>query len=91
MDILTGALGPFGPLIVVGTLGVLMILITIPLMLKERQDPLEKAQEGIAFPGVVEAPEKKKKLRTGGRNEKLDKYASFLEPQDAKAISLRSS
>lgn len=86
IDALTGALGPFGPLIVVGTLGVLMILITIPMMLKERQDPLEKLKKASRS-GVVEEPEKKKRLRSGGRNEKLDKYASFLEPQDAKAFS----
>ncbi|WP_299841874.1 type II secretion system F family protein [uncultured Roseovarius sp.] len=80
------ALGPFGPLILVGTLGVLMILVTIPMLLKERQDPLEKLKKASRS-GVVEEPEKKKRLRTGSRNEKLDKYASFLEPQDAKAYS----
>ena len=78
--------GPFGPLIGVGTLGVLMILITIPIMLKERQDPLEKLKKASRS-GVVETSDKKKRLRSGSRNEKLDKYASFLEPQDAKAFS----
>lgn len=86
IDVLTDMLGPFGPLIVVGTLGVIMILITIPLLLKERQDPIEKLKKASRS-GVVEAPENKKRLRTGSRNEKLDKYASFLEPQDAKAFS----
>ena len=86
IESLTGALGPFGPLIVVGTLGVLMILVTIPLIMNQRQDPLEKLKKASRS-GVVEAPDKKKRLRTGGRNEKLDKYASFLEPQDEKAFS----
>ncbi len=86
IDTLTGFLGPFGPLIVIGTLGVLMILITIPLVLRDRNDPLEKLKKASRS-GVVEEPDKKKRLRAGGRNEKLDKYASFLEPQDAKAFS----
>ena len=86
IDVLTDALGPFGPLIAVGTLGVLMILLTIPILLKQRQDPLEKLKRASRS-GVVEEPDKTKRLRAGGRNEKLDKYASFLEPQDAKAFS----
>ena len=79
-------LGPFGPLIAVGTLGVLMILLTLPMLLNQRQDPLEKLKKASRS-GVVETPDKKKRLRTGSRNEKLDKYANFLEPQDAKALS----
>ncbi|MFD1157158.1 type II secretion system F family protein [Roseovarius aestuarii] len=79
-------LGPFGPLIAVGTLGLLMILITVPILLKGRQDPLDKLKKASRS-GVVEQPDQKKRLRTGSRNEKLDKYANFLEPQDEKAYS----
>ncbi len=82
---LTGALGPFGPLIAVGTLGVLLVLVTIPIMIKQAKDPIDRlkksqheAKSGI--PG-------KQRLRSAGRNEKLDKYANFLEPQDEKQLS----
>jgi tight adherence protein C len=82
---LTDAMGPFGPLIVVGTLGVLLILATIPLLIKDSQDPLERLKKDSRDRASDSQP--KKKLRAGTRNEKLDKYASFLEPQDAKQLS----
>ncbi|WP_294620494.1 type II secretion system F family protein [uncultured Roseovarius sp.] len=83
--ILTDAMGPFGPLIVVGTLGILLILATIPLLIKDSQDPLERLKKDSRDRASDSQP--KKKLRAGTRNEKLDKYASFLEPQDAKQLS----
>jgi len=83
--ILTDAMGPFGPLIVVGTLGVVLILATIPLLIKDSQDPLERLKKDSRDNASNAQP--KKKLRAGTRNEKLDKYASFLEPQDAKQLS----
>src|SRR6056297_37815 len=82
---LTDIMGPFGPLIVVGTLGILLILVTIPLMIKDKQDPLEKLKKSSRDAQSDLQP--KKKLRSGTRNEKLDKYANFLEPQDAKLLS----
>ncbi len=82
---LTDAMGPFGPLIVVGTLGILLILATIPLLIKDSQDPLERLKKDSRDKASNSQP--KKKLRAGTRNEKLDKYASFLEPQDAKQLS----
>ena len=59
IDSLTEALGPFGPLILVGTLGVLMILVTIPLILNQRQDPLEKLKKASRS-GVVETARQEK-------------------------------
>jgi tight adherence protein C len=82
---LTDVMGPFGPLIVVNTLGVLLILVTIPLLIKDSQDPLEKLKKKSRDDQSDLQP--KKKLRSGRRNEKLDKYANYLEPQDAKQLS----
>ena len=42
---LTDQLGPFGPLIAVGTLGVVLILICIPILIKQSQDPLDKLKK----------------------------------------------
>ena len=39
---LTSSLGPFGPLILVGTLGVFLILVTIPIMISQSRDPIDK-------------------------------------------------
>lgn len=82
---LTDALGPFGPIIAVGTLGLLMVLITVPIMIKDSKDPLDKIKK--ASRSGVEPEAQKKRLRTGKRNEKLDRYANFLEPQDEKSLS----
>ncbi|MEL6171057.1 MAG: type II secretion system F family protein [Pseudomonadota bacterium] len=82
---LSDTLGPFGPLIAVGTLGVLLILLMLPLLLREAKDPLDKIKK--ASRSGVAPEDKKKRLRTGQRNEKLDKYANFLEPKDEKQLS----
>ncbi|MBZ8117678.1 type II secretion system F family protein [Roseovarius sp. LXJ103] len=84
-DILTGALGPFGPLIAVGLLGVLLIAITVVLMINQPEDPLDKLKR--AQKGIVADKGSKQKLRSAGKNDKLDKYANFLEPQDEKQLT----
>jgi tight adherence protein C len=82
---MTDTLGPFGPLIAVGTLGLILVLLTIPILIRESNDPLDKIKK--ASRSGVEPEAEKKRLRTGRRNEKLDKYANFLEPQDEKSLS----
>lgn len=70
-------LGPFGPLIVVGMLGVLLILITLPTLLQARKDPLDKLNT------INKTVATSERLRSGNQNkDKLEKYSSFLEPQD---------
>jgi tight adherence protein C len=81
-DMITGALGPFGPLLVVGILGLFLILMTLPILLKKNDDPIERLKNATR-----ETTPTKERLRVGQRNDKLDKYANFLEPQDAKSFS----
>ncbi len=83
--LLTDSLGPFGPLIAVGTIGIFLILITIPIMIKQAQDPLEKLKKADKNGQLNNSD--KERLRNRSRNEKLDKYATFLEPQDEKSLS----
>jgi tight adherence protein C len=85
-DMLIGALGPFGPVIAVGTLGIVLVLLVIPILIKDSQDPLEKLKRDQRERAGASGPDTAR-LRTNRKNEKLDKYASFLEPQDAKALS----
>ncbi len=85
-DLLTEHLGEFGPLIVVGVLGLFMILVTIPLMLNQPEDPLKKLQRSNAAP-KKEKKAKKDQLRNAGRNEQLEKFATFLEPKDQEELS----
>ena len=82
---LTTTLGPFGLLIVVGSLGVLLIVITIPILIKQSQDPLDKLKKATNTGQPAE--KSKQRLRAGNRNEHLDKYANFLEPKDEKQLS----
>lgn len=82
---LTDQLGAFGPLIVVGSLGVLMILFTVVMMLNQPEDPLKKLKRD-AREDTMPRPQKER-LRQRGRNEQLEKFKSFLEPQDAEELS----
>lgn len=81
-------LGPFGPLMVVGLLGVFLILATLPVLLKREIDPLDRLKNSGAS-----AENKKKKaknveqLRAPSGKDKLEKYANFLEPQNAEEYS----
>ena len=70
-------LGPFGPLIVVGMLGLLLILLVLPVVMQKRDDPLDRLKASSAASGSVA-----EKLRASQGTDKLDKYSSFLEPQD---------
>lgn len=84
-DLLVALLGPAGPLIAVGVLGLFMILLTIPLLLHRPEDPLRKLQRSLQQPqsGVT----RKERLRQGNRNEQLEKFANFLEPKNAEELS----
>jgi tight adherence protein C len=82
---LTGSLGPFGPLIAVGVLGILLIVLTLPALLRKQKDPLDKLRETAK--GGTGKKDNKAALRSNSKNVKLDKYSTFLEPQDEKEYS----
>lgn len=81
---ITDLLGPAGPLIVVAGLAILLILATIPILLSTKTDPLDKLKETSQKKMDAQS---RAVLRDKRRNEKLNKYAQFLEPQDAKELS----
>ena len=82
---LTDQLGPFGPLIVVGVLGLFLILLVVVLMLNEPEDPLKKLNRNVKQDSKPKP--QKERLRQGGRNEQLEKFAGFLEPKDMDQLS----
>ena len=86
MDLLTNTLGPFGPIIIVGVLGLLMILVTVPMMLKQREDPLDKLKRNETD-RTSKKGDNKDRLRRKSANAKLAKYKSFLEPQNEEELS----
>jgi len=81
---IVGSLGPLGPLLLVGGIGFVMIAITLPFMLKKRPEPFARIKEQRT---VVVSTTAGQVLRKGNGTDKLEKFASFLEPQDEKDLS----
>ena len=84
---LTDQFGPLGPLLAVGILGLILIVATLPMMLKKQPDPLAKLKEQREN-GGRSAKEARPDLRRGGdKADKLEKFAGFLEPQDVETMT----
>ena len=88
-DFLVIRLGPLGPLIAIGGLGLLLVLIALPTLLRKRFDPLDKFRQSVGIPskGLSVKDKPKRVLRTGQTNDKLERFASFLEPQNEADLS----
>lgn len=81
---LTDLLGPAGPLIMVAGLAALLIVAAIPMFLNSKPDPLDKLkQDGQQRMNA----DTRAVLRDKKKNDKLNKYAQFLEPQDEQELS----
>ncbi|MBS1300838.1 type II secretion system F family protein [Loktanella sp. SALINAS62] len=89
---ITDTLGPFGPIMLVGVLGVVMILATLPVLLKKEVDPLDRLKASTQKTETLKAGDMKQRLREEKKKDQLEKYATFLEPQneaDYSAIKLK--
>jgi len=82
---LTELLGPFGSLIVVGFLGLVLVLLTLPVLLKKEVDPLDKLKRSNRSSSTDMS--KHEQLRQKQASDKLDKFSDFLEPKDEKEYS----
>ena len=82
---ITDVLGPFGPLMIVGLLGIFLILITLPVLLKREVDPLDKLRSAGGSGSTKTA--KGEGLRSATGKDKLEKYSNFLEPQNEEEYS----
>jgi len=80
-------LGPLGPIILAGSLGLIMVALTIVMMLRQPEDPMDKLKRVAS--GKAGHGDQREKLRQGGHNQQLDKFASFLEPKDVAELSKR--
>lgn len=90
LEFITAVLGPLGPVIVAGGLGVFLILLSLPLLLKKGEDPFAKLGRGGATTGSF----KKKEGLKGGINLRYDsgkislaKFDAYLTPQDEQELS----
>jgi tight adherence protein C len=86
---LTNLMGPLGPLLAVGGLGLLLVVLAIPVMLKKEDEPFSKLKAAQnPAPKRVAPSSMDQALRRGNeKSDKLDKFAQFLEPQDQEQMS----
>ncbi len=77
-------LGPAGPLLAVGALGFLLVLLTLPAILKAKPEPFDKLKNQTRGATTPQG----QTLRNGSKKvDKLEKFAGFLEPQSAEELS----
>ncbi len=82
---LTDNFGDAGMLIVIGILALFMILLTLPVLMQKRDDPLDKLKKSSQ---KSKATKKGDSLRTSStKADKLEKYSNFLEPQSEEEYS----
>lgn len=85
--ILTDKLGPMGPLLAVGFLGVLLVLITLPILLNRERDPLAKIKEERVGRARTAKNSKGAQLRSDDPGKKLERFSQYLEPKDNDQLS----
>ena len=86
-DQITTLLGPMGLIIIVGALGVILVALTVVMMVKQPEDPLEKLKR--ASNRGMHTGDGKTQLRQADGNQQLQKFAKFLEPEDVAELSAR--
>lgn len=83
-DKITELLGPLGLIIIVGVLGASLVLLTVLMMVRQPEDPLEKLKRNASKPSKGGD---KARLRHADENKQLQKFAKFLEPEDVAQLS----
>ena len=81
---ITGQLGEMGPLIVTGALGIVLIILALPGILNRKTDPLDKIK---AQRFETNGPDPDQMLRRARKDERLDRFAQYLEPQNQAEFS----
>ncbi|SFE57771.1 tight adherence protein C [Sulfitobacter brevis] len=82
---LDAILGPMGLIIIVGVLGLTLVAFTLVMMLRQPEDPLSKLKRS----STVTSSTERAQLRQSDRNEQLQKFAKFLEPEDVAELSAK--
>lgn len=84
--LLTDLMGPMGPLIALGGVGLFLILCTLPFLISRKPEPFDRLKQGRDTGRKVEA---EMTLRRGNDKnaDKLERFAHFLEPQNKEQLS----
>ncbi|WP_300516159.1 type II secretion system F family protein [Aliiroseovarius sp.] len=80
---LVDAMGPLGPVVALGILGLFLVLGTLPILMNRKEDPLDKLKKS----NLQQISDPKMALRAAQGNDKLEKFSGFLEPQDEEEYS----
>ncbi len=83
------AFGGFGPILLLGLIGLFAIVITVPMLMTRRADPFDKIQ-GAGYRGSRKGGRAESDLRLSGDSaSNLDRFSAYLEPQDQKEFTQR--
>jgi tight adherence protein C len=85
-DLLIEKLGPLGPLYAMGLVGFLLVLVSVAIIMNRKADPMDKLN-AKKEKKVAKKVDNTPTLRHSDKGPKLDKFATFLEPQDQKTFS----
>lgn len=77
-------LGPLGPLIAIAGLGILLIFVALPVLLRKDRDRFAELKSQNQ---AQSSTKDDKQLRRASAGDKLEKYAHLLEPQKAEEMS----
>lgn len=88
ITMLTDLLGPLGPVIALVALAGLLVAIALPAMLTKRDDPFAKLRASVKASAPATAGGRRgQPLRNVAGNDKLERYAGFLEPKSKEEMS----
>ena len=84
---LTAAFGPLGPLLALGLLGLALIVAVVPMLLKRPAEPFDELRglRDAAEKGNASAGQNNRRARV--KDDKLEKFANLLEPQDQETMT----
>ncbi len=82
---LVNTLGPLGPLMAVGFLGLLLVLIALPTVMKKQRDRFRELKD--QQPNLGDGDKKRALRRNENKVDKLERFAQFLEPQKKEELS----
>ncbi|MBF9046149.1 type II secretion system F family protein [Rhodobacterales bacterium LSUCC0031] len=81
---ITAHLGEFGPIFLIGILGVALVGVALPYVMLKPKDPLDRIRNRQREEMAQETPFR---LRRSGKDERLNRFAQYLEPQDQQEYS----
>lgn len=82
-DLIVAQFGPLGPVYLLGATGILMVLLVLPALALRERDPFER----LRMRGAKQEDHPQAQLRGQSANKNLEKFSTFLEPQNAEEYS----